>query len=365
MEIKSDKEIKCIIWDLDNTIWDGTLLESDAVHLKPGIKEAIVELDARGILHSIASKNEYECAVAKLKEFGIYDYFLYPEINWNAKSESVKRIRRNLNIGMDNILFIDDQLFELEEVANCHETISVIDIPEPDMLLMHDQLRPSFITEDSRRRRTMYLEDIERRKYEEKYVGPKEEFLASLNMKFSISIASEDDLARAEELTVRTNQLNTTGLTYSYSELSEYIHSVKYELFVCELEDKYGTYGKIGLALIEYEKDHWSLRLLLMSCRIISRNVGNILLSYIMFQAKLAGKKLRADFKQTEKNKVMYVTYKFSNFKEVENDGNGNIVFENDLTYITPYPKFVEVLLPDTSFSPMGSETKTSGTNQF
>ena len=115
MRIKK-KEIKCIVWDLDNTIWDGTLTESKNVKLKHYIKDIIGELDARGILNSIASKNNYGDAVEKLKEFGIYEYFLYPEINWNPKSSSIANIQKNLNIGIDTFMFIDDQQFELDEV---------------------------------------------------------------------------------------------------------------------------------------------------------------------------------------------------------------------------------------------------------
>ena len=104
MRIKK-KEIKCIVWDLDNTIWDGTLTESKNVKLKHYIKDIIGELDARGILNSIASKNNYGDAVEKLKEFGIYEYFLYPEINWNPKSSSIANIQKNLNIGIDTYVY--------------------------------------------------------------------------------------------------------------------------------------------------------------------------------------------------------------------------------------------------------------------
>lgn len=345
MKFNSKKEIKCIVWDLDNTVWDGTLLESENVSLKTNIREAIIELDSRGILHSIASKNDFETAIKKLQEFNIAQYFLYPEIHWSIKSESIKNIRYKLNIGMDTILFIDDQPFERDEVSSNIFEISVIDVPDINQLLTHKQLNHEFITQDSKRRRQMYLEEINRIQEEEKFVGPKEEFLASLNMKFSISLAKAEDIARAEELTVRTNQLNTTGRTYSYEELLRFINSDNYLLIVCELEDKYGSYGKIGLSLIEIKEEFWHLHLLLMSCRVMSRSVGSVLLSYIMNQTKEDGKTLRANFIQTNKNKMMYATYKFANFIELSND-NGNIIFENDLSIIQRFPPYVEIIFP-------------------
>lgn len=342
MKFNNSKEIKCVVWDLDNTVWDGVLLEDEAVVLKPRIKEIVKELDARGILNSIASKNEHHHAMNKLKEHGLDEYFLFPEINWNAKSSSISQIQKNLNIGVDTFLFIDDQQFELEEVAFAHESINTMDAAHYEQLLSHPQLTPRYITEDSAQRRSMYQAEIARKQEEAEYKGAEEKFLASLNMKFFVTEASENDLKRAEELTVRTNQLNSTGVTYDYDELYSYMVSDDHLLLVCELTDRLGSYGKIGLALIDKHDDYWHLKMLLMSCRVISRGVGTLLLTHIVNEAKKADKKLRADFKQTDRNKMMYITYKFNNFEELENNG-GNIVFENDLSYVPAYPSFIEI----------------------
>ena len=335
--------IKCIIWDLDNTLWEGVLSENDRVELKNGIKETIIELDSRGILHSIASKNSYTDAMNKLKEFNIDEYFVYPQISWDAKSYGINEIQKKLNIGMNAIAFIDDQPFELDEVKSVHPEINCINASKYNTLLTNPRLVPEFITEDSKRRRLMYLEDIKRKEEESSYQGPQEKFLSSLNMKFFISQAKKEDLKRVKELTIRTNQLNSTGKGYSFEELEAFRKSPNHKLYVCELIDKYGSYGKIGLMLVELGESDWLLKLLLMSCRVMSRGVGTILLSYIMMQAKEEGKKLLADFRVTERNKMMRITYIFSNFKEKSNDGKGNIVFENDLSIIQDYPKYVDI----------------------
>lgn len=340
-----EKEIKCIVWDLDNTIWDGVLLEDRKITLKPGIVNIINELDQRGIIHSIASKNNYDHAIEQLNQFGILEYFLYPQINWNSKSNSIKEIQKDLNIGIDSFLFVDDQEFELDEVKSEMSEIVCLNASNYKEMLNMPRLNPRFITDDSKRRRQMYLEDFRRKSDEEKYVGPSEKFLSSLKMKFFISEAKEEDLKRAEELTIRTNQLNATGRTYDYDDLNFFRTSPIHKLLVCELVDRYGSYGKIGLALIEIKEDHWHLRLLLMSCRVISRGVGSILMSYIMQEAKKDNKKLYADFKKTDKNKIMYISYKLSNFKEIGSDNENIILLENDLSIIHQLPPYIDLLV--------------------
>jgi FkbH-like protein len=337
------KDIKCVIWDLDNTIWDGVLLESETVVLKKNIETILQTLDARGILNSISSKNNYEDAMRKLKEFHINQYFLYPQIHWNTKSKSVKQIQKDLNISMDTILFMDDQPFELDEVKSECPEVMCVNAAEYESLLDMPRLNPRFISQDSKRRRLMYLENIERQKEEEGFQGPQIEFLAGLNMVFKISKATENELERAEELTVRTNQLNSTGITYDYHELKELMLSDDYMLLVCELNDKYGSYGKIGLSLIQKEKEQWTIKLLLMSCRVVSRGVGTILLAYIMNEANKHNVRLYADFKQTSRNKMMTVAYSFANFKTVRKDEEGCCLLENDLSKIQPYPDYLEL----------------------
>jgi FkbH-like protein len=342
---ESNKEVKVVVWDLDNTLWDGTLIEGDDVRVKPGIEEIIKTLDARGILQSVASKNDFGDAVAKLKEFGLDDYFIYPEIHWNAKSTSLAAIQKNINVGMDTIVFVDDQPFEREEVKSVHPDVTCLDAADYLSIPGLPRMNPRFITTDSARRRKMYQDDIKRKIEEDEFKGPQEEFLASLNMKFIIHGAKEEDLKRAEELTVRTNQLNATGKTYDYDELNRFRLSDDYLLLVCELTDRYGSYGKIGLALIEKKEEHWHLRLLLMSCRVMARGVGTVVMSYIMMETKKAGKKLLADFKHTGRNRQMYVSYKFGNFKEISSDDDGHVLFENDLSMIQPFPPYIDVTI--------------------
>ncbi|WP_445629016.1 HAD-IIIC family phosphatase [Nostoc sp. DSM 114167] len=339
---KDKKVIKCVVWDLDNTLWQGVLLEDEKVYLRENIVEIIQILDSRGILQSIASKNEPATAIAKLEEFGLKEYFLYPQINWNSKASSLKEIANLLNIGIDAIAFIDDQLFELEEVKFSCPKILCINADEIGYIVDMPVMNPRFITEDSKLRRLMYLNDIERNSFEKQFIGTQEEFLATLNMTFTISSAQEDDLQRAEELTIRTNQLNTTGYTYSYDDLNQFRQSDKHKMLISSLEDKYGNYGKIGLALVECEEVVWTLKLLLMSCRVMSRGVGTIMLNHIMKLAKNNNVRLRAEFISNNRNRMMYISYKFSGFQEMDKNGD-LLILENDLSRIQPIPEYVNV----------------------
>lgn len=338
-----EKKIKCVVWDLDNTIWEGVLLESENVRLRENIIDIIQTLDRRGILQSIASKNDYKVAQSKLKEFDIDKYFIYPQINWNSKASSVKKIAESINIGIDTLAFIDDQEFEREEVNFAEPEVLCIDATDLSELLEMPQMNPKFITEDSSKRRQMYMSDIERNAEEADYIGAPEEFLRSLNMIFKISPVGQGDLQRAEELTVRTHQLNATGYTYSYEELDNLRKSDKHKVLIAELEDRFGTYGKIGVAVVECNEEVWTLKLLLMSCRVMSRGVGTVMLNYIMHLAKKENVRLQAEFVPTDRNRMMYITYKFGGFKEYIEEENF-IVFESDLSKVQPMPDYINLI---------------------
>ncbi|MDQ4070392.1 MAG: hypothetical protein M3203_13130, partial [Actinomycetota bacterium] len=156
---------------------------------------------------------------------------------------------------------------------------------------------------------------------EKVHTGSREDFLRSLEMELTISEAAEDDLQRAEELTVRTSQLNTTGRVFSYEELNMLRRSEDHMVLVASLRDRFGSYGKIGLALLALRPELWTIQLLLMSCRVMSRGVGGVMLQRIMDMARERGVRLEAKFVETGRNRVMYITYRFAGFRELRRDG--------------------------------------------
>ena len=157
-ESKSEgKKIKCVVWDLDNTLWDGVLVEDGPtkLRLKPQVAAIIESLDQRGILHSIASKNNAGEALEAVERFKLKDYFLYPQISWQPKSQAIKRIAEQLNIGLDTLLFVDDSPFELEEVKTVCPEVRILNAAHYRTLLGMKECQVP-VTAESRERRKMY-----------------------------------------------------------------------------------------------------------------------------------------------------------------------------------------------------------------
>ncbi|MFE6038321.1 HAD-IIIC family phosphatase [Streptomyces sp. NPDC056452] len=334
--------IKCVVWDLDRTLWDGILLEDGEVVPRPAVVAHIRRLDAMGVLHSVASRNDHDTAMAKLREFGLDELFLCPQIGWNAKSDSIRHLARRLNLGTDAFAFVDDQEFELAEVGHVLPEVTLVRDADIDEVLVGPAFTPRFVTGESAERRIMYREQLAREELEREFVGTGDEFLATLDMRFTIARAERDDLQRAEELTVRTNQLNSTGRTYSYDDLDALRRSPDHLLLVASLTDRFGSYGKIGLALVEKSAPDWRLNMLLMSCRVMSRGVGMVLLHHIMGLARDAGAGLQADFVETGRNRMMQITYAFSGFREIARDG-AHVVLAADLGHHREPPAHVRL----------------------
>lgn len=333
--------IKCVVWDLDNTLWEGVLLEGDEVRVRHAAVEMIGELDRRGIVHSIASRSDPKTALAKLRDLGLDEMFLAPQISWGAKSEAIRSIASQLNISTDAIAFVDDDPFERDQVSSELPSVLVVDAREVDALAGRPEFQVRRVTGDALQRRHMYRAEIERHK-DQQAMTPGE-FLESLGMTLAISPARQDDLDRLEELTVRTNQLNSTGYTYSYEELAELVASPDYRLLCAELNDRYGSYGKVGVTLVDLRDGGRLLRLFLMSCRVMSRGVGTVLLSHLLLDARAENTPLKAEFIRTDLNRPMYLTFKLAGFKEVGRRGDVALL-EHDLSTIASYPDHIRVL---------------------
>ena len=313
--------VKCVVWDLDDTLWRGVVLEGDQPVPLPAAVTTLRELDGRGILHTVASRGHPDTATRHLARVGLADLFCAVEVGWGNKSDAVRRIAETLGIGIGTLAFVDNDPVERAEVAwalpvvRCYPATAVAGLPALP------EFRP-VVTEDARRRREMYQAEQRRRTAEREWQGPSAEFLSSLGLVMTVRRGTEADLARAHELTVRTHQLNSTGITYSMAELRRMCADEKYEVTLAELSDHFGSYGVIGLGVTRLTASESVLDLLLMSCRVVSRGAGAVLLDHLVRKALAAGRRPVARFVPTPVNRIMLVTLRFAGFEVTGRDGD-------------------------------------------
>lgn len=314
--VEAPTVVKCLVWDLDNTLWQGTLAEDPEVRLSSQIRELVAALDSRGILQSVVSKNDHDHAWGQLEALGIAEYFVLPKIGWGPKSASVLEIAEQLNFAQHTIAFIDDLPAERAEVAfhapqvRCYPAEAALTLAELP------EFSPTTVTEDSRRRREAYQAAFRRDTAKREFSGPDEAFLRSLELVMTVRRADEEDLSRVEELTLRTSQMNATGIHYSDATLRGLLADPGHEVLTASLTDRFGPHGAIGVMLLGYRPSVWHLRLLATSCRVISFGAGTVLLNWLVDETARAGRHLVADFRPTDRNRMMEIACRFAGFTD-------------------------------------------------
>ena len=277
--------VKCVVWDLDNTLWDGTLIETEdpaSLQLKAGVLDVIKALDSRGILQSVASKNDHDAAMAVLEHLGVAEYFLHPQIHWNPKSGSVEQIAKNLNIGIDSLALIDDTAFERNQVVSLWPQVRTYDITELDHLLV----RPEFdvpVTAESKVRREMYRAEEKRNILMQAEETDIADFIRKCNLRMHLfEPKTEEEKLRCYELIVRTNQLNMSGKKYTAEEFAEVLTRSGHKNFTFSCADDFGEYGIVGFGQYRIEGDALVFTEFAMSCRVAGKFVESALFSHLL-----------------------------------------------------------------------------------
>lgn len=308
--------VKCLVWDLDNTLWKGTLLEDGETWISEEIRAIVKELDRRGVLQAVASKNDHDMAWKRLEELGLAEYFVVPRIGWGPKSTSLKEIADTLNFALGAMAFIDDQPAERAEVEYHHPAVRCYAADQATTLLDLPEFTPARITVDARRRRMMYQASFQREAARSDHTGPDEDFLRSLELEMHIQRAGEEELSRVEELTARTTQMNATGVHYSDATLRALLADPAHEVLVTTMSDRFGPHGAVGVVLIERHAPAWHLKLLATSCRVVSFGAGATILNWLVDSAARAGAHVVADFRPTDRNRMMEIAYRFAGFTD-------------------------------------------------
>ena len=261
------KDIKLVIWDLDETFWKGTLSEGEVVLIRDNV-EIVKELSRRGIINSISSKNDNEQAKAKLIEFGIWDYFIFPIINWNPKGENVKSIVSNCQLRNENVLFIDDNIMNLKEVEHYNEGINTLHANDLNQLLELPSLKGK---DDSRLTRLKQYKILEKKSEFKSVCSDNHSFLQQSNIEITFIDNVKLHKERILELIGRTNQLNFTKKRINGAELESLMDSSNVDCVAIKVSDKFGDYGICGF----YALDKTANELLhfLFSCRILNLGI--------------------------------------------------------------------------------------------
>ncbi|MEV0455757.1 HAD-IIIC family phosphatase [Catellatospora methionotrophica] len=336
--------VKCLVWDLDNTLWRGTLLEGDDVTVAQEIRQVVLDLDARGILQSVCSRNDHDPAWERLEQLGLAEYFVVPRIGWGRKSDAIREIAKELQFALHTMAFVDDSPVERAEVSlrlpevRCYDAAIAATLPAlPDFT-------PAAVTEDARRRRLMYQTSARRDQARLEHTGSDDEFVRTLAVVLTVTRADDASLARVEELTLRTSQMNATGVHYSQDELRALVADPDHEVLVATLADRFGPHGAIGVLLLHRLPGTWHLKLLATSCRVVSLGAGSTILRWLINEADRAGAHLVADFRATDRNRIMEVAYRFAGFTGSDCDGcAAAIAAQDDIQHLHLVPTPSEI----------------------
>ena len=337
---------KCLVWDLDNTLWDGICLEGH-VRVRREAVETIAELDRRGILQSIASRGEADLAMQTLEAYGLAEYFLVPQVNWLPKSQSIIRISKDLGLSFDAIAFIDDDRFEREQIAYMLPEVLTLDSAVVRELPTLADFSPGEITAEARGRRRLYQAEQDRVRAEADF-GSREEFLLSCEMKLAVRRATEPDIPRVLELMTRTHQLNTTGVMLDRTDVEAIVRGTSggTAVMVAELRDRFGGYGIVGLAVIESDRPVCRVAAFAVSCRVMGRGIERAFLGSMMRTASAGGyTHSEAVYRDTGRNRMMRALYQMMGFrKSGDADDMGTLLFRACIEEIPGVPRWVEVV---------------------
>jgi FkbH-like protein len=319
--------------DCDNTLWGGIVGEDGIGGLALGdtfpgrafqaFQRELQMLKSRGVLLAIASKNdEAEVLTVFERHDGMLltlDDIAARQINWQPKSEGIKAISAELNIGVDSLVFIDDNAYELAEASAAIPELRCLQVPEeladlPTLLSESGLFRRVRISGEDRRRTQMMKSEAQRRT--QLVTMDREQFLKSLELCVTFLSVSEDQITRVAQLTNKTNQFNLTTLRRDESEIRQLVESPAHDVWAISVNDRFGDYGIVGVAIVEHDGDTWTIDTLLMSCRVLGRGVETAFLTAIADDALARGAtRLVGRYEPTRKNGQVATFYSDHGFE--------------------------------------------------
>jgi FkbH-like protein len=315
---------KCLLLDLDNTLWGGVIGEDGlkGIHLSEHGEGAryrdfqlrIRELGKMGVILGIVSKNNEADALEVFERHEHMalrkDDFAAMRINWATKAQNITELAQDLDIGLDSIVFVDDNPVEREAIKSALPEVIVPEFPTDTCELSSflEQIYKEYFftlesTDEDRKRTETYLANAKRAA--ERTAAPSiDEFLAGLGTKIFLTRARDEDISRAAQLTQKTNQFNLTTRRYSEQELRKLESTSDATVFIASVADKYGDNGKVVVSIVRRKApDTAELDTFLMSCRVLGRYIEDRILDHIVKELRSQGlSRLHVPFVPTKKN---------------------------------------------------------------
>jgi FkbH-like protein len=351
------KSRKCIVLDLDNTLWGGVVgnLGYDGILLDPNDAEGeaylhfqqyLLNLKNRGVILAVCSKNDEENAREPFEKnenmiLRMTDISSF-RANWNDKATNIRMIAQELNIGLDSIVFFDDNPTERALVREFIPEVKVIDVPEDPAYYVR-ALDQSFcfdwtqLTEEDINRVQSYTENTSRKELLDA-CDNYEEFLKKLDMQVKWEKVSDTTAERFVQLTNRSNQFNLRTQRYSEAQIEDMRTSNQYELYTISLKDVFSNYGVIGCVVLRFEEDNCIIENWVMSCRVLKKTVENYTAYKIVETVREKGvKQIQAEYIPSRKNRMVSCLYEELGFENKVSEGNSKkYVLKNDSLWAYP-----------------------------
>lgn len=358
------KSKKALILDCDNTIWNGIVGEDgiDGIQLSETNKKGIYfkevqilskSLSNKGVILGICSKNnenDVNEVFERRKDMILFSTdIVIKKINWTNKSSNIESIAKELNIGLDSIVFVDDSTFEIELIREQLPQVYSLKVPEDlnfypiKMLELFNLFYSSSLSKEDLDRNRMYKEDKFRQEIKEKFVNV-EEYLTKLEISIEFTNKDTSAIDRISQLTQKTNQFNLTTRRYSVADINNFFELDNFDLISINVSDKYGNSGLTGICIIEYTDVNATIDTFLMSCRILGRNIENVFLLEILDHINKKGfKYIYSTYIKTIKNSQTECFYENNNFTLLETldntkkyriDKSKYTTFKNTYNYI-------------------------------
>ena len=357
------KTKKCIVLDLDNTLWGGIIGEDGLEGIKlsntsPGIEyvdfqRGLLSLYNRGVILAICSKNNYDDAIKVFQEHPYQvlkeDHFAAMRINWQNKAANIADLAKEINIGLDSMVFFDDNPVERAQVSQAHPEVLIVELPKNprlyrqtlENLKVFDVLS---LTMEDLVRGEMYAGKRKRAELEQSAESI-EDFLRTLDLRVKIQLVNDFDTPRVVQLIGKTNQFNLTTRRYTDAEVRQFREDEDSIVYSMAVTDKFGDEGVVGVAIVKIKDDDWWIDSFLMSCRVIGRSAETALLARIVADARdVNAKRVIGEYIPTKKNPPAADLYEKHGFgMPAESDNNGTTWILNLETDTVEVPDWIEL----------------------